>query len=76
MLVLAAIALLVVFVMIGIVVGIFFVTIIFQRIVQSHVHLLHMRAEAKRFVVKDLAQGQRPVGVSSAGEVGGEPSQM
>ena len=45
-----------VFVVIGIFVGIFLVTIIFQRIVQSHFHLLAMRAEAKRFIVKDLAQ--------------------
>ena len=56
---LAGLALLVVFVMIGIVVGIFFTTVIFQRVVQSHVVLLHMRAETKRYVVRDLAQQQQ-----------------
>jgi len=55
LLLLAALALAIVFVLIGVVVGIFFTTIIFQRIVQSHFHLIAMRAEAKKFVVKDMA---------------------
>ena len=49
------IALAVIFVMIGVIVGIFVITIIFQRIVQSHIHLIAMRAEAKVYVVKNLA---------------------
>ena len=51
-------AVLVVFVLIGVFVGIFFATIVFQRIVQSHIHLIRMRSEAKRYVVKDLATAE------------------
>ena len=50
-----ALILLVVFAFIGLVVGIFFATIIFQRLVQRHVHLLAMRCETQRIVVVDLA---------------------
>ena len=51
-----------IFIVIGIVVGIFFASIMLQRIAQKHVHLLHMRSEAKRYLVRDLAQGDpRPV---------------
>lgn len=51
-----ALILLVVFALIGVVVGIFFATIIFQRVVQRHIHLLAMRSETQRVVVVDLAQ--------------------
>jgi hypothetical protein len=54
-----ALALLLVFVIIGVIVGIFFATVLFQRIVQSHIHLLHMRGEAKRYTVKDLSRGEQ-----------------
>ena len=62
------IALLVVFALIGIIVGIFFSTIIFQRIVQSHFQLLAKRAEAKRYRVKDLGAGD---GITLLAELGG-----
>jgi hypothetical protein len=61
-------AVLVVFALIGIFVGIFFSTIIFQRIVQRHVHLLQMRSEAQRLVVVDL---DRDPECGSAGRRGG-----
>jgi hypothetical protein len=63
-------ALLVVFALIGVIVGIFFSTIIFQRIVQSHFHLLAMRAEASRFRVKDLAQHHVDVEQAAAARAG------
>ena len=44
----------VIFVVIGIFVGIFFATIAVQRIVQKHMHLLNMRTAAGRFPVVDL----------------------
>lgn len=50
-----AAALLVILALIGIFVGIFFATVVAQRIAQSHVHLLHRRSETKRVVVLDLA---------------------
>ena len=50
-----ALVLLAVFALIGVVVGIFFATIIFQRLVQRHIHLLAMRSETQRVVVVNLA---------------------
>jgi len=44
-----------IFALIGVVVGIFFVTIVTQRIVMRHYHLLAMRSETQRIVVIDLA---------------------
>lgn len=67
-------ALLVVFVLIGIIVGIFFSTIILQRIVQSHFHLLAMRAEASRFRVKDLAQHHADEEAPNTGTAGSSSS--
>ena len=49
-------ALLVVCALIGIFVGIFFSTVVFQRILQKHIHLLHMRTETQRVIVVDLAE--------------------
>ena len=65
-LVVIGLAVAVIFVLIGILVGIFFSTIIFQRIVQSHFHLLAMRAEASRLKVKDLAQQHADVEAAGA----------
>jgi len=48
-------ALAIVFAVIGVFVGIFFSTILIQRIGQKHVHLLQMRSETQRIVVVDLA---------------------
>ncbi|KAK3261319.1 hypothetical protein CYMTET_29771 [Cymbomonas tetramitiformis] len=48
------VAVVLVFAIIGIFVGIFFGTIVFQRILQRHVHLLWMRAESQKHVVVDL----------------------
>lgn len=47
--------LLAIFALIGVFVGFFFCTIVFQRIMQKHVHLLHMRTETQRVVVVDLS---------------------
>lgn len=44
----------VIFVLIGVFVGIFFLTIAVQRIVQRHVHMLNMRTATQRFPVVDL----------------------
>lgn len=57
-------ALLVVFALIGIFVGIFFSTVVFQRIMQKHMHLLHMRSETQRVIVVDLAM---PIDIESQG---------
>tara|TARA_B110001452_G_C15202619_1_gene417285 strand:+ start:136 stop:1236 length:1101 start_codon:yes stop_codon:yes gene_type:complete len=54
-LVAVGLALLAIFVLIGLVVGFFFSVIIVQRIVQKHVNLLHMRGESKVHRVLDLA---------------------
>ncbi|KAK3253425.1 hypothetical protein CYMTET_37315 [Cymbomonas tetramitiformis] len=48
------VAVVLVFALIGIFVGVFFGTIVFQRILQCHVHLLWMRAESQKLVVVDL----------------------
>ena len=50
----------VIFVLVGIFVGVFFATIAIQRIVQRHIHILNMRTAAQRFPVKDL--GATPCG--------------
>lgn len=60
-------AVVVVFVLIGIFVGVFLCTLLFQRIVQSHVHLLRMRSEARRLVVKDLASESEHLELQSGG---------
>ena len=59
-------ALLIVFAFIGIFVGVFFFTIVAQRLVQNHVHLLHRRTETQRVVVLDLAD--RPELLQRGGE--------
>ena len=48
-------ALLVIFVLIGLIVGLFFSVIVVQRIIQKRMLLLHMRGEAKVHRVLDLA---------------------
>ena len=61
--------LLVLFALIGLVVGIFFVTVLAQRWAQRHVHLLQMRSEAQRFVVVDRAACGGGGGGSSSNEL-------
>lgn len=51
-----------IFAIIGVVVGIFCSTIVFQRVVQRHVHLLAMRSETQRVVVVDLAAAEVELG--------------
>ena len=64
------IALAVVLVVFGVIFGIFLGTIVFQRIVQNHIHLMNMRAEAKVYVVKDLANEMGAAEEGSAAGVG------
>ena len=45
-----------IFAIIGVVIGIFFATVVSQRIMMRHVHLLQMRSETQRVVVVDLAE--------------------
>ena len=46
-----------IFAIVGLFFGVFFATIVFQRLIQRHVHLLAMRSETQRVMVVDLAAG-------------------
>lgn len=64
----------VIFVLIGVFVGVFFASIAIQRIIQRHVHLLNMRTAAQRFPVVDLAHRDSEEGLGSAAS-GQQPPQ-
>ena len=64
-----ALFLLCVFALIGLVVGVFFSTIVCQRVLQRHVHLLQMRSAAQRFVVVDRSRGLGAATSSSSSRI-------
>lgn len=54
-------ALVIVLAVLGVFVSIFFGTVVLQQAIQRHIHLLAMRAETKRTVVRDLRDVPREV---------------